>query len=152
LEKRAVKNRRMIRVELHPNVIEGAGGVAESQGGGTRKPIAFFERDGESTELGERGTADACRSFRAGESGPRTPTPLPPHARQRDSRERRDRGGCRRHPCGQPRDDPPTLREVDARVPGPSGPGNSDDPWHKSGTGGRAGQQVLNYEQVALNH
>ncbi|HLG99486.1 MAG TPA: tyrosine-type recombinase/integrase [Bryobacteraceae bacterium] len=133
LEKRAVKNHQMIRVQLPKHVLA-ALEVMPHPKAASRDSRLFFSSGNASLRSLVRGAARTmaavfkrsgvkeahCHRFR--------------HTLA--SRERWELRGGRGHP---PETAPP-LCEVDRRISEPARHSDSENPWHKSGTGGRTGK------------
>jgi integrase len=86
LRKRAVKNGRMIRVELPEVVLKALEALPHPKGAPEGCRLYFSSGNAKCAEPGERSATDACRSVQACAGGPRSSAPIQAHTCQRNSR------------------------------------------------------------------
>lgn len=149
IEKRAEKNGRWIRVKLPSEVLRALDALPHPKAAPRDSHDFFGGGQASQRSLVKGAWRTLAAVFKRAKVEKGASAPVPPYARQRDSREGWDHRGCCRHPRGQPRHNPPALCEVDSGISGPPGPGNRVSPRHRSGTGGRTGQQVLIINSLA---
>ena len=119
LEKRAVKNHRMIRVELHQDVVKALELLPHPKAA-ARDSRLFFSGGNASLRSLVKGAQRLLAAVfkRAKVDGGHPHRFRHTLASELLGKGANDRGHCR-YPRGQPRHDPPALCEVDSRIAGP---------------------------------
>ena len=139
LEKRAIKNKRMIRVELPSAVIEALEVLPQPKGAAADNRRYFAKDTATLRSLVKGAWRTMAAVFKQAGVKRCASASVPSHACIRASRERRSLGGGSSHPRGQRRHNQPLLREVDTGVSDPSRRIDPENPRHKSDTDRRTG-------------
>ena len=149
LQKRAIKNKRWIRVKLPPVVLEALNALPHPKAA-PKESQFLFAGGGSSVRSLVKG---AQRTLAAVFKLAKVEGAHPHRFRHTLASELLGKGRTVGEVAGILADSPATISRHYAkwtdRISGPPGPGNRTRPWHKSGTGGGAGQQVLILRSLA---